>query len=75
MQTKTMSAIEAACNIGSGVFIAWLVTIFLLPVMLDVEIAKGEALEVTLVYTAISLVRSYIWRRFFNGKVKNYAGV
>ena len=70
MQTKTMSAVEAVCNIGSGLFIAWLVTIYLLPSFVHVEVSGTTALEITLVYTGISLIRSYVWRRMFNGRKK-----
>ena len=63
-----MSAVESACNIGSGMFIAWLVTLYMLPLLLSTEVSGGEALEVTVVYTAISLGRSYLWRRYFNGR-------
>jgi len=40
----------------------------MLPLLLNTEVSGGEALEVTVVYTAISLVRSYLWRRYFNGR-------
>ena len=63
-----MSAVESACNIGSGMFLAWLVTLYMLPLLLNTEVSGGEALEVTVVYTAISLGRSYLWRRYFNGR-------
>jgi len=36
--------------------------------MFDIEITHTAALEVTLVYTTVSLVRGYIWRRLFNGR-------
>ena len=63
-----MSAVESACNIGSGMCLAWLVTLYMLPLLLNTEVSGGEALEVTVVYTAISLVRSYLWRRYFNAR-------
>jgi len=30
--------------------------------------AAHEALEITILYTAVSWLRSYAWRRFFAGK-------
>ena len=68
MQPKKWSLFEAFCNSLSGIFISWLVTLFILPPMLDVEIAADDALVVTLMYTVISVARSYIWRRLFNRK-------
>jgi membrane protein implicated in regulation of membrane protease activity len=63
-----MSAVESACNIGSGMFLAWLATLYVLPLLLNTVVSGGEALEVTVVYAVISLVRSYLWRRYFNGR-------
>ncbi len=63
-----MSLVETGCNIGSGVVIAWVVTMYFIPWMLGVEIGKATALEITLIYTAVSMVRSYTWRRIFNGR-------
>ena len=66
MQSRLMSATEVSCNIGTGVLVSWVVTIYLIPWMLGVEMTVKMALDITLIYTAVSMVRSYIWRRIFN---------
>lgn len=66
MQSKKMSMLETICNVGSGFIIAWLVTIYLLPFMFQAFL--GWEFWVTVLYTVISLGRTYIWRRFFNGR-------
>lgn len=68
MQTKLMSLVETICNVGSGVLIAWIVTLYLIPWMLGVEVSNATALEITIIYTMISMARSFIWRRIFNGR-------
>ena len=65
-QTRLISAVEATCSVGSGALISWLLTVYLLPWFLDIAMSIGTALNITLVYTAASIVRSYIWRRIFN---------
>lgn len=67
-QSQLMSAVEVVCNIGSGVLISWVVTLYVIPWLLGVEIDYGRALGLTAIYTTISLVRSYLWRRIFNGR-------
>lgn len=66
-QSRFMSVVETVCNVGSGVLIAWVVTLYVIPWMLGVPVATATALEITIIYTTISMVRSFIWRRLFNG--------
>lgn len=70
MQTRLESALESAFNIGSGFLISWIVTIYFLPWWFGIEVRAHEAAEVTCVYTAISVLRSYAWRRAFNKRLK-----
>ena len=65
MQSKKGSLIESLVNIAIGITIGFLSNIIVLPAFgYDVSIADGVA--ISLVFTAISLVRSYIIRRIFN---------
>lgn len=65
MQSHKESIIETALNIGSGFIIAWLATIYLLPLW-GFETDVRTSFEITCFYTTISLIRSYAWRRTFN---------
>jgi len=65
-QTTTQSAIETTLNIGSGMIVAWCLTYFVLPLAWGLEPSKGAALEITALYTAVSWVRSFAWRRLFS---------
>ena len=68
-QNKITSAVEVTLNIGSGLIIAWCLTFWVLPLW-GYQYNATQAIEITLVYTAVSWVRSYIWRRIFNRRVK-----
>lgn len=65
MQTRAQSAIETGLNVGSGAFLAWLATLWLLPHW-SAPYTGWTALQITALYTGISLGRSYLWRRYFN---------
>ena len=67
MQSKKSSMIEVFANTASGFIVSFTVTTFLLPYM-----GAMSALSITSIYTVVSLVRSYVWRRFFNKKVEVY---
>jgi hypothetical protein len=69
MQSRIASAIESVCNVGSGFAIAWALTMYVLPLW-GYTYTPKQSIEITLLYTSISLVRGYCWRRFFTGKVR-----
>lgn len=64
MQTRTQSAIEATLNIGSG-FILALIVWQTLAWLYDIPMPITRNLEITTIFTVVSLIRSYIWRRIF----------
>lgn len=66
-QRKNHSAIETVLNVGSGYFIAMTLNIFFLPHFVQgiIEQSIYTAIIIGLVYTGISMVRSYIFRRAF----------
>lgn len=63
-QSRVMSLVEAATNVlvGYGVAVAAQVTVFPL---FGLQVTLGQNLTIGLVFTAISLVRSYALRRLF----------
>ena len=65
MQSKRHSALEAVANVAIGYLISVAANVVVLPLFgYAVSIADGFAIG--LVFTAISLVRSYALRRAFN---------
>ena len=74
MQTKKDSFIETLFSVGSGAFIAFVLNLFLLPLFVD-DIANQvltTALFISVFYTTVSMIRSYIFRRVFNRMTEKY---
>jgi hypothetical protein len=65
-QTKLGSFVEAWANIAVGFSINWVANMVIFPYF-GFNIRAGQAFEIGLIFTAISLARSYILRRYFNG--------
>lgn len=65
-QTKLGSFAEAWANIAVGFGINWCANMLVLP-LFGFHVTASQAFHIGIVFTAISLVRSYILRRWFNG--------
>ena len=63
MQSKSKSIQEVSLNTTSGFIVSLIVTNALYPFLNILS-----PITITLIYTVVSLVRSYIWRRLFNRK-------
>lgn len=66
-QTRTMSFVESWVNILVGYTVNFTANMIILP-MFGFDIKIGQNIIIGLLYTIISLVRSYCIRRVFNGK-------
>ena len=67
MQSKRRSLIESVTNILVGVGVALGSQYLIFPIF-DIHISHGSHLWITFYFTLISLVRSYLIRRFFTRK-------
>tara|TARA_R100000458_G_scaffold59953_1_gene73350 strand:+ start:64303 stop:64530 length:228 start_codon:yes stop_codon:yes gene_type:complete len=65
-QSKTHSIIEQVLNVGSGWLLSLLVWTFLIAPIYELDTTFMQNMEITIIFTMISIVRGYIWRRFFN---------
>lgn len=65
MQSRRNSFVEAVTNVAVGIVVAWGVTFTIFP-WFDLEPAVVTSLWISLIFTAVSLVRSYLLRRVFN---------
>ena len=63
-QSRLMSLVEAVANVVVGYGVAVLVQILLFPVF-GLSVSLGQSLAIGLVFTAVSIVRSYALRRLF----------
>jgi hypothetical protein len=68
LQTKKGSIFEQCCNIGSGFILAMLLWNFVVIHMIDANgyAALNQNVQITSLFTVVSLVRGYFWRRLFN---------
>lgn len=66
MQSRTQSAIESCANVLVGYLVALLSQLLVFP-MFDIHIPLSSNLAIGAWFTVISLVRSYVLRRWFNG--------
>jgi len=66
-QTKLGSAAEAGANIAVGFLINFGANMLILPLFGFHSLTAWKNFEIGLLYTLISLARSYVLRRWFNG--------
>ena len=70
MQTKYQSLIESLTNILIGYLTALLSQVLIFP-LFDIYVSLQDNLLIGLYFTIISLLRSYLVRRYFNKRIKN----
>ena len=71
-QTRIGSLIESFMNICIGYLVALLSQIIIFP-MFDIHVSLSDNLLIGAYFTLISLVRSYVIRRWFNARLHNAA--
>lgn len=65
MQTRLQSLLEAWTNVIIGYFVALAAQIIVFP-LYDIEVTISQNLQIGLIFTAVSIARSYLVRRLFN---------
>ena len=71
-QTRLSSFIEAIINVAIGFVINFTANMFIFP-LFGFHITPGANLLMGLIYTLISVVRSYAVRRWFNARLHKLA--
>ena len=66
-QTKTGSVTEAVANVAVGFWINFMANLVVLPLFGFASLSLGKNFLIGVIYTGISLIRSYVLRRWFNG--------
>jgi polyferredoxin len=67
MQTRRHSAIEAIASTAIGFAVSLALTFTILPIF-GYNVTTPHAWGITAIYTAASIIRSYLVRRAFNGQ-------
>lgn len=70
MQSKTMSLIEITSSTLFGYLVALIATAIILP-LFGFQSSLSQNIQISALFTIISIVRGYIFRRIFN----RFAGI
>lgn len=63
-QSRKASALEALVNVALGYVLAVLAQMLIFP-LYGLDVSFGENLSIGLAFVGISMIRSYVLRRFF----------
>jgi hypothetical protein len=66
MQTKLHSFIESWNNIAVGFFISWAMWLWVVSPVFGISVGATESFLITSLFTASSIIRQYLLRRFHN---------
>ena len=72
-QTRTGSLIEAWVNVGIGFSINFVANLVILPQFGFTSLTLTTNFVIGLIYTVISVARSYVIRRWFNARLHRMA--
>ena len=67
MQTKKQSLIESLTSTTIGIIIGVVLNSTILP-MFGYPVSWSDSLWISVIFTIVSIIRSYVIRRFFNSK-------
>ena len=65
-QSRRMSAVESIANVAVGYGVAIVTQVAVFP-MFGLQASLGDNLAIGGIFTVVSIVRSYVLRRVFNG--------
>lgn len=71
-QTKLESLAEVIINVAIGWVIALLTQLIVFP-MFGINVTVGEQLSISVIFTAVSIARTYVIRRWFNAGIHRLA--
>lgn len=66
MQTRLHSLVEQLANVASGFVLSALLWHFIVQPVWGIRTSVAENLQITALFTVVSIARGYLWRRAFN---------
>jgi len=66
-QFISKDVIESVIDVGSGFFLSILIQLTIFP-LFNMHPTIFENFQIALIFTAVSMTRSALWRRFFRGR-------
>lgn len=67
-QSKLESLAEVTLNVAIGWVVALLTQLIVFP-LFGINVTVGEQLSISVIFTAVSIIRSYVIRRWFNAGI------
>lgn len=71
MQSKRESMIESLTSTTIGIIIGIVLNLTILPIF-GYPVSVVDSLWISVIFTIVSIIRSYVIRRFFNSKERKY---
>ena len=71
MQSKKQSLIESLTSTTIGIIIGVVLNLTILPIF-GYPVSLSDSLWISVIFTIVSIIRSYVIRRFFNSKERKY---
>jgi hypothetical protein len=68
-QSKLESFVEASLNTASGFIVSLFVWQFIAAPLFGYHVTWRDNVLLTALFTVVSIIRSYVWRRFFNAGI------
>lgn len=65
-QSKKSSLLEQVLNVGSGFLISYFVLMLIITPIFELDTNSTDNFFITVIFTVISVIRGYLWRRAFN---------
>lgn len=70
MQSKKQSLIESVSNVSSGLILSWITWRLIITPIFKIYPSNSDIFIISLIFTIISIIRSYVLRRLFNNLLK-----
>lgn len=67
-QTRLESLLEVCVNVAIGWVVALITQLIVFP-LYGIHVTVGEQLGISVVFTVVSIIRSYVIRRWFNAGI------
>lgn len=64
-QSRIESLIESFLNVGSGFIFALIFWIMVITPVFNIQVSMADNIQITILFTFISIIRGFLWRRFF----------
>lgn len=68
-QTKLESLLENVLNVLSGLGLSIFVVQPIVFWYFDIHLETSENILIAVIFTVVSIIRGYVWRRYFNKKL------